>query len=127
MTKEEFTTRTGIGLSASEFDAIHDAYMATPHDKDAFCKAVTADTLPVLLSIGRTIRMERDLKRATEDAHNKLVDYLFEQSIKTDTEALQAKARELLGCDEYLARLVEAGEPLEDEDLAYIAAKIRRQ
>lgn len=38
MTQIEFTTRTNVEVSASEFDAINEVYMNCDLDKDEFCK-----------------------------------------------------------------------------------------
>ena len=38
MTQQEFTARTGFYPTASQFDAINAAYMASDSNKDTFCK-----------------------------------------------------------------------------------------
>lgn len=38
MTQQEFTLRTGVEISRSEFDATHTVYMFSELDKDEFCE-----------------------------------------------------------------------------------------
>lgn len=38
MTQQEFTQRTNVQVSNTEFDAIHEVYMNSDLDKDEFCK-----------------------------------------------------------------------------------------
>lgn len=38
MTQQEFTNRVKVEVSTKEFDAIHEVYMNSDLDKDAFCR-----------------------------------------------------------------------------------------
>lgn len=128
MTKEEFKNIAGYEVSDdAEWANIYTAYMAGPWDKNEFCTAMRLDSSRrVIRDLGSRLHTFEELCTGLKRQNDKLTDFVFAQSCDPDTEALQSKARELLGRDEYLARMIEAGETLDDEDLAYIAAKIRQ-
>lgn len=128
MTQAEFEERTGLTVTSEEFNYIHEAYLSVPYDKDVFCSGIKTNEAKTLVAmLGRHLQEERTINRAIRDQRDQLVNYIFDQSVNPDTEELRDKARELLGRDEYLARLIEAGETLDDEDAKYIAAKLRQR
>ena len=126
MTQQEFETRTGLNVSASEFDFIHRVYMAAGAlGKDDFCKEWKAShkairTSAILCAIveenehnvGYIGSLQSQLKREKENfkAYSEhMADFLILQAEKWSASDLREKAIKLVGIKEYLRRRIEFG------------------
>lgn len=60
MLQAEFTTRTGIKVTSEEFESIHELYMSTDLEKDAFCEAYKTNN-PLLYELAKQTRKAKEL------------------------------------------------------------------
>ena len=133
MTQQEFETRTGLNVSASDFDYINRVYMAAGSlDKDAFCsewktshKAIRTSEIVCTLVMenenqAETIRLQgKQLQREQENfkAYNDhMADFLILQAEKWSASDLREKAIKMVGMKEYLRRRLNFGFGLWEED-----------
>ena len=49
MTRQEFEERTNLQVKEEDFDAIHEVYMTTDHDKDQFCDVMNVTSSPIVV------------------------------------------------------------------------------
>ena len=133
MTQQEFETRTGLNVSASEFDYIHRVYMAAGSlDKDAFCKEWKAShkairTSAILCAIveeneqnvGYIGSLQSQLKCEKENykAYSEhMADFLILQAEKWSASDLREKAIKMVGTKEYIRRRLNFGFGLWEKD-----------
>lgn len=124
MTQQEFESRTGLNVSASDFDYINRVYMAAgPLDKDTFCdewkdRHKNIRTSEIVCSLvmenenqAETIRLQgTQLQREQENFHafsSHMVDFLILQAHKWSATDLREKAIKLVGKREYLRRVID--------------------
>ena len=115
MLQKEFEERTGISVSAEEFETIHNLYMnCGDMDKDEFCKIYKSKTSRVLidtavkdLTIANNVmcKNRKEIKRLTE-ANNSLVE---------ENEELNTDIR---GYEEAVDKMTSEIEKAESEKLA---------
>ena len=131
MTQKEFEDRTKLSVTADEFDAIDDMYMACGDniDKDKFCSLyMTKDGRLTLMAEMAKQRKKADealrvakneVRQAEEDMlkfQSGLADWLTEQAEKWAATDLRDKAIQILGAREYLRRKIKRGYNLWDVD-----------
>ena len=131
MTQKEFEDRTKLSVTADEFDAIDDMYMACGDniDKDKFCSLyMTKDGRLTLMAEMAKQRKKADealrvakneVRQAEEDMlkfQSGLADWLTEQAEKWAATDLRDKAIQILGAREYLRRKIKRGFNLWDVD-----------
>lgn len=133
MTQQEFETRTGLNVSASEFDYIHRVYMAAGSlDKDAFCKEWKAShkairTSAILCAIveenehnvGNIGCLQQQFKCEKENfkAYSEhMADFLILQAEKWSAPDLREKAIKMVGTKEYIRRRLNFGFGLWEDD-----------
>ena len=131
MTQKEFEDRTKLSVTADEFDAIDDMYMACGDniDKDKFCSLyMTKDGRLTLMAEMAKQRKKADealrvakneMRQAEEDMlkfQSGLADWLTEQAEKWAATDLRDKAIQILGAREYLRRKIKRGYNLWDVD-----------
>lgn len=104
MTEKEFTDRTGYTPKDDEFIKIHEMYMNTDLDKDAFCKAWMHNK-DLLAEIVKQTIIARELYQQKDS----LADFLITQAEKWSASDLREKAIEMLGDREYIRRKVTRG------------------
>lgn len=134
MTRQEFEERTNLQVKEEDFDAIHEVYMTTDHDKDQFCDVMKQTTrnlggFEYIRDLGIALAEQRRKSREQQDRLlakvNELTDFIFEQSYDSDETELKKKAKELLGEREYLARCLENEVELCSEDIDAIKSILR--
>ena len=132
MTQQEFETRTGLNVSATEFDYIHRVYMATNFQKDDFCKEWKANHTLRSSNIVCDLMMQKEASdRVAEANHEALSNALKMQdelakfiadmahlafSARSNGKELRRKAVEVLGKHEYLKYVITKGYELEQYD-----------
>ena len=134
MTRQEFEERTNLQVKEEDFDAIHEVYMTTNHDKDQFCDVMKQTMrnlggFEYIRDLGIALAEQRRKSREQQDRLlakvNELTDFIFEQSYDSDETELKKKAKELLGEREYLARCLENEVELCSEDIDAIKSILR--
>ena len=134
MTRQEFEERTNLQVKEEDFDAIHEVYMTTDHDKDQFCDVMkqamrNLGGFEYIRDLGIALAEQRRKSREQQDRLlakvNELADFIFEQSYDSDETKLKNKAKELLGEREYLARCLENEVELCSEDIDTIKEILR--
>ena len=131
MTQKEFEDRTKLSVTADEFDAIDDMYMACGDniDKDKFCSlymtkegrlTLMAEMAKQRKKADEALRLAKnDIRQAEEDMlkfQSGLADWLTEQAEKWAATDLRDKAIQILGAREYLRRKIKRGFNLWDVD-----------
>ena len=134
MTRQDFEERTNLQVKEEDFDAIHEVYMTTDHDKDQFCDVMkqamrNLGGFEYIRDLGIALAEQRRKAREQQDRLlakvNELTDFIFDQSYDADETELSNKARELLGEREYLARCLENEVELRAEDIDTIKEILR--
>ena len=134
MTRQEFEERTNLQVKEEDFDAIHEVYMTTDHDKDEFCDVMKQTMrnlggFEYIRDLGLALAEQRRKSREQQDRLlakvNELIDFIFDQSYDADETELKKKAKELLGEREYLARCLENEVELCSEDIDAIKSILR--
>lgn len=134
MTRQEFEERINLQVKEEDFDAIHEVYMTTDHDKDQFCDVMKQTMrnlggFEYIRDLGIALAEQRRKSREQQDRLlakvNELTDFIFEQSYDSDETELKKKAKELLGEREYLARCLENEVELCSEDIDAIKSILR--
>ena len=131
MTQKEFEDRTKLSVTADEFDAIDDMYMACGDniDKDKFCSlymtkegrlTLMAEMAKQRKKADEALRVAKnEVRQAEEDMlkfQSGLADWLTEQAEKWAATDLRDKAIQILGAREYLRRKIKRGYNLWDVD-----------
>lgn len=127
MTQLEFTQRTGIVLTESEYKEVEIMYLEAGNvDKDEFCKDYKKHHDSVLL---KTFYRQSDnlknkvdfLRREKSDT----VDFLLERAQEFGDIKLLEKAITLVGHDSVIKRKIRLNLPFWDIDLEYIKDNIK--
>lgn len=121
MTQKEFEERTGLTMTAQEYVAVENTYMAIGDDidKDRFCKIWLDKKQLAEIMTSRAIEYRRQKEQAQEarrKVENDLADFLIEQAEKWGAGDLRLKAIEMLGAREYLRRKIEKDYNLWEDD-----------
>ena len=131
MTQKEFEDRTKLSVTADEFDAIDDMYMACGDniDKDKFCSlymtkegrlTLMAEMAKQRKKADEALRVAKnEVRQAEEDMlkfQSGLADWLTEQAEKWAATDLRDKAIQILGAREYLRRKIKRGYNLWEVD-----------
>ena len=131
MTQQEFETRTGLTVTAHQFDYIHRVYMASNFQKDEFCKEwkknhslATSNLVCDLVMEIETLRgsyetLQKEYTRACDGAKaevSSMADFLILQAEKWSATDLREKAIKMVGVKEYLRRRIGFGFGLWEED-----------
>lgn len=117
MTHEEFYQRTNITVPACEFERIHDAYMLTDMNKDAFCdlwKNGLGDyERDCMITAGIQHRkLENSYKaevKANELRRIEMGKFLADEAHEYSSNRARNKAIEMMGFKAYIAYLFTKG------------------
>lgn len=135
MTQKEFEERTGLKLSACEFESVHSIYMAAGDgmDKEVFCKEWKRHGESKLLAnIWRELRRQEQVVEGKtivianmQQEKEELVDFLLERAQKFGDEELLLKAIDMVGHAEVIRRKLAADMPLWERDREYIKNNLK--
>ena len=135
MTQKEFEERTGLKLSACEFESVHSIYMAAGDgmDKEVFCKEWKRHGESKLLAnIWRELRRQEQVVEGKtivianmQQEKEELVDFLLERAQKFGDEELLLKAIDTVGHAEVIRRKLAADMPLWERDREYIKNNLK--
>lgn len=129
MTKQEFEDRTGMKVSAEEYDRIENIYLAAGEmDKDEFCEEFRAHGhSPLVAELFRTCqnleeqRLEQvDKTKALKMQIAGCAKGLIRRSACLDEPSLYKLAVGLVGRKEAILARLEQGYEIDADDLAYI-------
>lgn len=135
MTQQEFNERTGIVVSAEDFDRIHDMYMAAGEmDKDEFCREFRAHGhSPLVAELFKTCqnledqRLEQvDKRRALEDRCHTIAGRLLDWHDVNTGFDVHWCATDLIGLRDTVRYKLEKGYPLGEEDRNYLLEELKR-
>ena len=124
MTKTSFEQLTGLEITEAQAVQLTAVEQHSNCRGSEFAKQVTAANLNFLTSVGAWVIAYAAHVLLSEKKIENLGIFIFAQSLCPDRDALADKAREILGQDKYLARLLEAGGELNSEDATYLAQKL---
>ena len=134
MTQKEFEERTGLKLSACEFESVHSIYMACGDnvDKDVFCKEwkqhgesqLTVWLWHALKHEQQVVEGKTIVIANMQQEKEELVDFLLARAQKFGDEELLLKAIDMVGHAEVIRKKLAAGMPLWERDKEYIIAHI---
>ena len=124
MLQSEFEERTGLKVTADEYNEIDIAYMASSLEKDDFCKMwKTMD----YVARQQMIYMAKELQiiakknsselKCWKEERIKIGEFLADEAQKYSSEDARAMAIKELGFKEYIAYKVRKGYPMWDIDL----------
>lgn len=134
MTQQEFENRTGIKVSADEFDRIHEIYMESPLDKDDWCAMWKKMDLTMRRELryqtGCAIALQKELnerqKREMEELQERTKKeeleriefgkFLADEAHKYSSTEAREKAIELMGFKLYIAYKMAKGYGLWEMD-----------
>lgn len=128
MTRQEFESMTGLQVTDEQMWKIHEVYKNLNEDKDVFCKMVKTmgkKGIDFLCIIGMQMTVDRGHIEELQEENDDLTEFIYRQSAEPDEYEVKDKAIELLGRDEYYARLVEDGKELDIDARNYISSKLR--
>ena len=128
MTRQEFQTMTGFEVSDEKMWKIHEVYENMEGDKQFFCdmvKTMGQEAIDFLCRIGESMAATRGHIEELQEENDDLTEFIYRQSAEPDEYEVKDKAIELLGRDEYYARLVEDGKELDIDARNYISSKLR--
>ncbi len=135
MTQQEFNERTGIVVSAEEFDRIHDLYLAAGEmDKDEFCREFRAHGHnPLVAELFKTCqnleeqRLEQVNKRKMLEDRCRTIAYrlLDWRDINTCFDVHWC-ATDLIGLRDTVRYKLEKGYPLGEEDRNYLLEELKQ-
>ena len=135
MTQKEFEERTGLKLSACEFESVHSIYMAAGDgmDKDTFCKEWKRHGESKLLAaIWRAYNRQLDVVAgktlvidSLQNEKDDLTDFLLERAQKFGDVELLHKAISMVGHAAVIRMKLDADMPLWALDRAYIKENLK--
>lgn len=129
MTQQEFEERTGMRVSAEEFDRIHDMYLAAGEmDKDEFCREFRAHGhSPLVAELFKTCqnleeqRLEQvEKNKALMKQQVECAALLIHSANKHDDPYVYDAAVQLLGRRRAVLARLELGYGVDADDLAYV-------
>lgn len=128
MTQKELEERTGIVSTLEDFEYIHEVYMNTSMDKDAFCKEFKKHGESQIIRdiYIRVVNCNVKLNRQKE-VTNDLADFLIGKAHAYEDTDFRNQAMKLVGEVEVVKRTIELGLPLWDEDRKCILSMINEQ
>ena len=127
MLHSEFEERTGLKVTADEYNEIDIAYMASTLEKDDFCKmwkTMNDVARQQMIYMAKELNLQikancEALKRQQED-RIKMGEFLADEAQKYSSEDARAMAINELGFKEYIAYKVRKGYAMWDIDLTDI-------
>ena len=135
MTQKEFEERTGLKLSACEFETVHSIYMAAGDrmEKDEFCKEWKQHGESSLIAaLWNEVKKQRAVVEGKtivianmQQEKEQLVDFLLERAQKFGDEELLLKAIDMVGHAEVIRRKLAADMPLWERDREYIKNNLK--
>lgn len=135
MTQKEFEERTGLKLSACEFETVHSIYMAAGDrmEKDEFCKEWKQHGESSLIAaLWNEVKQQRAVVEGKtivianmQQEKEELVDFLLERAQKFGDEELLLKAIDMVGHAEVICRKLAADMPLWERDREYIKNNLK--
>ena len=135
MTRKEFEERTGLNVSACEFETVHSIYMAAGDrmEKDEFCKEWKrhgeSSLIAALWNEVKKQRMVVEGKTLVianmQQECEEMVDFLLERAQKFGDEELLHKAIDMVGHAEVIRRKLTLEMPLWELDRAYIKENLK--
>lgn len=135
MTQKEFEERTGLKLSACEFETVHSIYMAAGDrmEKDEFCKEWKQHGESSLIAaLWNEVKQQRAVVEGKtivianmQQEKEELVDFLLERAQKFGDEELLLKAIDMVGHAEVIRRKLDADMPLWERDREYIKNNLK--
>lgn len=135
MTQKEFEERTGLKLSACEFETVHSIYMAAGDrmEKDEFCKEWKQHGESSLIAaLWNEVKQQRAVVEGKtivianmQQEKEELVDFLLERAQKFGDEELLLKAIDMVGHAEVIRRKLAADMPLWERDREYIKNNLK--
>jgi hypothetical protein len=111
MTQTEFENRTGIQVSASEFDQIHEIYMnCGDMDKDMFCKEYKKVMgNPIVNALSFNVSHAQSKVDTLIRKEKNMAMFLADQAEKWGATDLRDEAIRMMGAEKYLAYKIEHG------------------
>lgn len=135
MTQKEFEERTGLKLSACEFESVHSIYMACGDsvDKNTCCKEwkqhgesqLTAWLWQAFKHQQQVVEGKTIVIANMQQEKEELVDFLLERAQKFGDEELLLKAIDMVGHAEVIRRKLAADMPLWERDREYIKNNLK--
>lgn len=135
MTQKEFEERTGLKLSACEFESVHSIYMAAGDgmDKNEFCKEWKRHGESKLLAnIWRELRRQEQvvagkskLIELMEADNVKMYDFLLERAQKFGDSELLNMCVQRCGYGYVIRRKLEMGLPLWEADKEWLKGALK--
>lgn len=135
MTQKEFEERTGLKLSACEFETVHSIYMAAGDrmEKDEFCKEWKQHGESSLIAaLWNEVKQQRAVVEGKtiviaglQKEKEEMVDFLLERAQKFGDIELLHKAISMVGHAEVIRRKLAADLPLWERDRVYIKDNLK--
>ena len=127
MTQKEFTDRTGLEVSAKDFDKINEKYMASSLAKDAFCDDYVkhADSL-ILDDFYSQRQLYRDLYRDTKRKVEQAAVAIIRQAADMGDHSLYEIGVSLIGQKEATLLMIREALPLFENDRRYIETALMK-
>lgn len=135
MTQKEFEERTGLKLSACEFERVHSIYMAAGDrmEKDEFCKEWKQHGESSLIAaLWNEVNQQRAVVEGKtiviaglQKEKEEMVDFLLERAQEFGDIELLHKAISMVGHAEVIRRKLDADMPLWALDRAYIKENLK--
>lgn len=135
MTQKEFEERTGLKLSACEFETVHSIYMAAGDrmEKDEFYKEWKQHGESSLIAaLWNEVKQQRAVVEGKtiviaglQKEKEEMVDFLLERAQKFGDIELLHKAISMVGHAEVIRRKLDADMPLWELDRAYIKENLK--
>lgn len=142
MTQQEFETRSGLKITATEFDYVNRVYKATNFQKDDFCKEWKNNPTLRSSNIVCDLMMQKECADRVTETHKEALSNALKMQDELATfiadmahlafsgisngQELRRKAIEVLGRNAYLQHIITRGYELEQydrEDLLAILSK----
>ncbi|MGM9763336.1 MAG: hypothetical protein ACI3ZQ_04890 [Candidatus Cryptobacteroides sp.] len=138
MTQKEFQDRTNIAVIEEMFWNLNEVYMTVARDPDEFCDIVRVmhganpACLDFLCDLGYKLKAQREAAEKQANAllaENKdMKEFIYKQVVEYPSWSdIKEKACEILGKDEYYARLIEDDKSLPEDGKEYIVELLRRE
>lgn len=121
MTKQEFENRTGLKVSAEEFDNINEMYLDSPFDKNIFCEDYKEHGKSKLVKeLHRQNTLLRDSVQVKRNSATETARLLIGKSRAYDDADLRKEAVRLVGEKRVVLLTMELGLSLWEDDIKYI-------
>lgn len=139
MTQKEFEERTNISLTAGEFEAVHDIYMACGDDvdKDEFCALWKGKEYRELLNMaanekkvtemayGMAMNKIKKIEEQQRKQNVELAEFLIGKACAYDDTDFYREAVKLIGQRDVVLMKMRMDLPLWDEDKDYIKGLLK--